>query len=85
MTVEESPNVNGDVGKYFMFSAEEFTKMVGYDNWPGPDFAKRPVFVGYEAAFFCLFVVLVGGTIVSIVTFYIAQLNTLQWFFAYNL
>jgi len=38
VTVVESPNVNGTVGKYFMFLAEEFTKMVGYDNWQGQQF-----------------------------------------------
>jgi len=38
VTVVEISNENGDVGKYFMFSAEEFTKMVGYDKWYGQKF-----------------------------------------------
>jgi len=31
-------NENGEVGKRFIFSAEEFTKMVGYDDWLGQKF-----------------------------------------------
>ena len=38
MTVVEISNENGEVGKHFMFSAEEFTKMVGYDKWYGQKF-----------------------------------------------
>merc|ERR1711942_40020 len=38
VTVVDISNEDGDVGKHFMFSAEEFTKMVGYDKWLGQKF-----------------------------------------------
>ena len=31
-------DVNGDTGKYFFFSKEEFSNMVGYENWNGQEF-----------------------------------------------
>jgi len=39
VTVADIFNQDGDVGKLFMFSAEEFTKMVGYDKWLGQKFS----------------------------------------------
>ena len=38
MTVLESLNRTGGVGKHFRFSAEEFSDMVGYDKWEFEEF-----------------------------------------------
>ena len=37
MTVVES-TVNGNVGKFFIFSGDEFSKMVGNDDWNNHQF-----------------------------------------------
>merc|ERR1719430_737856 len=38
VTVLESLNLTGGVGKHFRFSAEEFSDMVGYDKWEFEEF-----------------------------------------------